>query len=415
MYTILRQRNFVLLLCGQLISSVGDWVLWIVLPFYIYEQTGSALATGAMFIVNNLPTILFGSLAGVFVDQWDRRRTMLGADLLRAGLLLLLLPLHFFGAIWLVYPVAFLLATVAQFFRPAKSALIPSLVAQDELLSANTFNSIGSDLAMLAGPAIGGLLFAWLGFTGVVLIDSASFLLSGLLIYAILLPAQLAPVAAQACWQPTTKPWVAVWRDWLGGLRLVKANSTITAIFLFTGLSMVGNGIILVLWAIYVKTQLHGGPLEYGWIQVAVALGGIGGALWLPHVQAYVAPRLLIGASGALVGILLLITFHAPVLWMIMGLQLGVGMAGVGFYVASETLLQTGTTSHYLGRIFGAYHTTNAIAILSGQLLGSALGDRFGLVALLDLAALFMIASGIVAWSTLPKPARVEMLADEAR
>ncbi len=415
MYKILRQRNFVLLLSGQVISSVGDWVLWIVLPFYVYEQTGSALATGAMFIVNNLPTIFFGSLAGVFVDQWDRRRTMLGADLLRAGLLLLLLPAYFLHAIWLVYPVAFLLATVAQFFSPAKSAIIPSLVVKEELLLANTFNSIGGDLAMLAGPAVGGILFAWLGFTGVVLIDGASFLLSGLLIYGIALPPQPSIAAAGKRLSTPSAPWLLVWHDWLIGLRLVKASAAITAIFLFTGLTMVGNGIILVMWAIYVKTHLHGGPLEYGWIQVAVALGGLGGALLLPRIQPRVSPRLLIGVSGCLVGLLLLTTFHFPVLWVIMVLQLAVGSASVGFYVASETLLQTSSTFQYLGRIFGAYNTTNAIAILGGQLLASALADQIGLVAMLDLAACFTIASGIAAWLALPARETIEMVADETR
>ena len=97
MLILLSQRNFALLWAGQLVSNLGDWLLWIALPFYVYERTGSALATGAMFIAQTLPPILFGSLAGIFVDRWDRKQTMMIADLARFFVILLLLLVYFLG------------------------------------------------------------------------------------------------------------------------------------------------------------------------------------------------------------------------------------------------------------------------------------------------------------------------------
>ncbi len=91
MLETLRQRNFALLWGAGLISMLGDWVLFIALPFYIYTLTGSALGSGLMFIVESLPPLLLGSVAGVFVDRWDRRRTLILADLLRGTILLALL------------------------------------------------------------------------------------------------------------------------------------------------------------------------------------------------------------------------------------------------------------------------------------------------------------------------------------
>src|SRR5437660_7176174 len=99
MLAILRQRNFTLLWIGQLISVFGDWVLLIALPFYIFDLTGSALATGAMFMAQTVPRVLLGSVAGVFVDRWNRKRTMIAADLSRAVLMLALLSVHSAG--WL--------------------------------------------------------------------------------------------------------------------------------------------------------------------------------------------------------------------------------------------------------------------------------------------------------------------------
>src|SRR5437660_1985879 len=76
MFAVLRQRNFACLWTGQIVSLIGDWVLFVALPFYIYTLTGSTLATGIMFIVQTLPRLFFGSVAGVFVDRWIRIYTM---------------------------------------------------------------------------------------------------------------------------------------------------------------------------------------------------------------------------------------------------------------------------------------------------------------------------------------------------
>jgi MFS family permease len=103
----LRQRNFVLLWFGGLVSMAGDWMLLVALPTYIYQLTGSALATGAMFTAGLLPNVLFGSAAGVFVDRWDRRRTMVVANLLLTISVLPLLIVPQTGWLWVVYAAAF--------------------------------------------------------------------------------------------------------------------------------------------------------------------------------------------------------------------------------------------------------------------------------------------------------------------
>src|SRR5512137_674691 len=118
MLSVLRQRNFFLLWFGQLISVIGDWVLVIALPFYTYNLTGSALASGGMFIVSTLPRLALGSVAGVFVDHWDRKRTMIVADILRVLLTLLLILVRSRDGLWLIYASAFLESLVSQFFNP---------------------------------------------------------------------------------------------------------------------------------------------------------------------------------------------------------------------------------------------------------------------------------------------------------
>jgi len=195
MFTVLRQRGFGLLWAAGLISTTGDWLLFVALPFYVYQRSGSTLATGAMFIAQMTPPLLFGSVAGVFVDRWDRRRTMIVADLARAVLLLALLTVHGRADLPRIYVVAFLLAALGQLFGPAKGALIPQLVEGVHLVRANALNALGDNLPRLVGPAVGGLLFGVFGLPAAVLADSASFLVSGLLIATIRVP-PITPVVA---------------------------------------------------------------------------------------------------------------------------------------------------------------------------------------------------------------------------
>ncbi len=135
MLTVLRQRNFALLWVGGLTSSIGSTMLIIALPFYVYTRTGSTLATGAMFIAGTIPSIILSSVAGVFVDRWDRRRTMILADLSRAALLPLLLAIQTRDGLWAIYVVAAAESAISQFFGPANGALLPRLVRDRQLLA----------------------------------------------------------------------------------------------------------------------------------------------------------------------------------------------------------------------------------------------------------------------------------------
>src|SRR5437762_12450191 len=103
MFAVLRKRNFTLLWLGQIVSMCGDGFLFIAVPYYVYQLTGLILQTGITVVAETLPRVLLSSLAGVFVDRWNRRWTMLIADLLRAAVLLLMLLVHSADLLWLIY------------------------------------------------------------------------------------------------------------------------------------------------------------------------------------------------------------------------------------------------------------------------------------------------------------------------
>jgi len=136
-FAALRNRNFFLLWSGGLISMVGTWMLLAALPFHVYAVTGSALAASGLLMAFVAPGIVLGSVAGVLVDRWDRRRVLVIGNVIQVAIIPWLLLMDSHGWIWIVYVVVFLESTVSQFLVPAENALLPSLVDETRLISAN--------------------------------------------------------------------------------------------------------------------------------------------------------------------------------------------------------------------------------------------------------------------------------------
>lgn len=410
MIRVLRQRNFALLWFSGLISMIGDWMLFIALPIHTYTLTQSSLATGLMFMAGTLPRILIGSVAGVFVDRWNRQHTMVIADLSRVVLVLLLLLVRSADSIWIVYMVAFLQATISQFFGPAEDALLPQLVDKSQLVAANSLNALNNNLARLAGPALGGLLLGSLGFGNVVLIDSLSFLISGILIGLI---AFSAPVPKHEKTDGSLAPLSRLREDWLSGVRFIRKSSPVSTIFLIMGIVGIAEGLFNVMFVIFVSQNLGGGALEFGWLTSAQAIGGLMGGLVIGWVGDRIQPNRMTGLLAANGVLILLLVSLSSLPWAIVLILLA-GLPLVGFSVGVNTLLQRHVADHFRGRVFGALGTSMAICMLLGQGWASLTGDRLGSVPLLMGKGLLDLTAGLLAFivlyrvSNLPSPADAE-------
>ena len=426
MIAVLRQRNFGLLWVGQNISMIGDWVLFVALPFYIYTLTGSTLATGIMFIVQTLPRLFFGSVAGVFVDRWNRKYTMVIANLIQALILVPLFLVRSRDAIWIIYLCAFADSLVSQFFNPAQTAIIPMLVEEKDLLPANSLNSMSQELTRLVGPSLGGLLFGLLGIGSVITLDLISFLVSATLLALIVVPARLNRAKSEE--QPASEggnmvinSLLNVWREWRAGMGLVKREQLVSAIFIIIGFAMVGEGIIEVLLAPYVERVLHGTPQILGVLMSAQAVGGILGALLIPRLSKMIPPGRLMGICGLMFSSVIVVLATVPVVPVILPLIAIAGAGASGFFIPMITLLQTTVANEYQGRIFGALSAIQAIAMLLGMGTASGLGDRIGIVPLMLIDAGFNIMAALltfalirVAISAVPLSDKMDAEAGEA-
>jgi MFS family permease len=408
MLATFRQRNFALLWFAGLISLAGDWTLMIALPIYVYQLTGSTLATSGMLMAGIVPRLVFGSVAGVFVDRWDRKRTMVLTNLLMAAALLPLLTVRSADQLWLVYVVAFVESTIAQFFGPAENALLPLLVSEEHLIAANSLNSLNNNLARLIGPALGGAAAALVGLSGVALLDAGAFAIAALLIA--LIGGRYAATQDAAAPAHPGGAWARVWHEWLAGMRLIGSQRTLKVLFGLLAITSLGEGVFGVLFVVFVNRILGGGAAEIGWLMSAQAVGGLLGGVLVGWLGARVRPARMIGVATILFGAIDLAIFNYPRFFPgflpVLALFVVVGVPGVFEVTGVNTLLQTSVADAFRGRVFGAIGMVGSLMALIGLTLAGLIGDRVGVITVLNIQGAVYILAGLVVLALLPDVSR---------
>ncbi|HET7035065.1 MAG TPA: MFS transporter [Thermomicrobiaceae bacterium] len=400
MLPVLRQRDFFLLWLGGLISLLGDRAMRVALPVYVYQQTGSTLATAAMAASYYLPAVLLGSLAGVFTDRWDRRRVMIGANFIQAGVILLLLLVRSADWLWLVYLVSFTDTAVSLFVQPAQGALIPNLVDEEQFVPANALGALGTNLGRLAGPPVGGVLIGLFGLGSVALVDGASFLLAATLFALISVTRKPAPEAM------TEASRIGLWREWREGLALVRRDRLIAALFVVLSVTSFGGAMIDPLIAPFVLSVLRRGPATLGWLPTVGAAGGIVAGLLIGRIGRRFQPRRLVGAGTVLTGLLMVALYNQTWILAVAALWFVLSLPVVAANVGAQTLLQAGVPDRYRGRVYGALNTAMAMLSLGSVALSGALAEVVGVVAMLSVAGGVTIVAGLLALLLLPSSGR---------
>lgn len=414
--SLLLQRDFGLAWTGGLVSLLGSWALGIALPIHVYQLTHSAVSTAGVLAAYVVPGVLLGSVAGVFVDRWNRKTTLVVTNLLLAAGTLPLVLVNSEERVWLVYPLLFALSCIEQFSGPAENAFLPRLVQADELVAANSLNALNNSLARLGGPALGGALYAATGITGAVLADAASFAIAALLLG--LVRASGAVEAAGDAAAAAMRRWRRVWHEWREGLQIVRRERAVAVVFAVTAITSVGEGIFGVMFVIWVKDVLERGALELGWLQTCQATGGLIGGAVGGYVGRRFAPERLFGLGLLAFGIFDLSLFDYPLLfdglWIGLGLMIFVGAPGVWSHAAQATILQTHVADAHRGRVFGSLATSSALMMLAATAIVGATGDFLGPIALLNIQGGAYVVSGLIVLVALaPRRYRVPA-ADEA-
>ncbi|MBL8045749.1 MAG: MFS transporter, partial [Anaerolineales bacterium] len=271
--SVLSNPNFRNLWLGQTISQIGDGLTNLALLIVINELTGSTVAVATMTLAIALPQLLFGLVAGVFVDRWDRKRIMVVSDVLRGVLVLGLIFVRRPEDVWLFYVLGFLQAAIGTFFDPAKSALIPDLVGRESLLAANGLSQTTRVLTGVVGSALAGVLVGstgqgWPAFT----LDAATFIISAFFILRIVAPAHQPRVEAAGSGAGQ------VWAELSEGLRFIFSQRTLTGVTLTFAVTMLGLGAVNVLFVPFLINILKVPTMALGVVEAAQVVGMIVGS-----------------------------------------------------------------------------------------------------------------------------------------
>jgi MFS family permease len=348
--------SFSALWSGQLVSLFGDRIHQMALAATVYTVTGSALATALVFVAATLPNLLFSPIAGTLVDRWDHREVLVVSDILRAATVLLI-PIAGTVNILLVYPLVFVVTTISIFFRPARVAILPRLVREDELLTANSALWVGETIVDVIGFPLAGLFVALLANSLAVAfwLDSATYLGSALLLSTIVARPISAPDLATGTAesdQPTSfrDELVAGWR-FLRGDKVLLANTAQATVAQLT------VGVLVGLTAVF-SEQVFGRQgfdwrAVYGFIEGSQGAGNLIGGFLIGLIGMRLAKGRMIIAGYAFLGLFTTLMALSNNLGLVLAIAFGIGVANMVFIIPSQTLFQERTPPNLIGRVVG--------------------------------------------------------------
>ena len=348
---LVRNRNFSLLWIGQLVSLFGERIHTVALGFLVYDATGGgALEVGFTFAATAIPNVLLGPLAGTLVDRWDRRWTMLGCDLLRA-VLLVTVPFVVVIDVRLVYLMAFLIATVTLLFRPAKTAVIPAITEQRDLVTANSMSTVADTAADLIGLPLAGILVGVLRETGAMPIAFAiggiTYVISAIFIFAMSVPRQ----------QLITAPFrpAAIWSEMVEGWNFLRRQAELFSNTLISTVAQLAVGAEIVASLPYAEQILDQTRLDsatsYALLLTGVAIGSVVGGLVVGAVGERIAKGPLIIAGFIGMGLSLAAAGLVTDPFVAIGLFSFVGLFNMLFIIPTITMFQQRTPQVLMGRV----------------------------------------------------------------
>ena len=383
-YRDLFRRNPALgrLLAGEFISGIGDWLYLVAILVVVYAESNSPVLLGIIGAARILPYVLLSVPAGMVADRFDRRMVLLVTDVARGVIMIgLAVAVSLGSPTWVIIALSILAACFSTFFGPAIGALLPSLVDERDLGTANSAWATLDNVAFIIGPAIAGILLASGGLGVAFIINAASFAVVAVILWFLPVPRRAAPTAEDAgeeAAKPVDGGWRAMLRPLAGPLVLDSATSFVIG----------GVNVMTVVIAVDV---LGAGESGTGFLQAATGVGGVvagvsGGALLARRLR---VPLLIGGVVGG-IGLAWLALSGGLVMAMV---AIGVAVAGLLLLeIVNTTMIQRIVPDELRGRAMGLLQTSSAIVYSLGSLLMPILAGLFGVPFVLVAAGVIVVA-----------------------
>lgn len=416
---LLINRDFALLWSGQAVSALGDAIFTITLILWTATSVGrgrpwAVLAVSGLSLAVAVPELAVGPIAGVFVDRWTRRTTMLRMDLLRAALIILLLPLTALRStlpaqvsVGAVYAVLAGVTICSQFFSPSRLALIGDVVPPMHRARASSLSQVTLSLSLIAGPPIAAVLYFAAGVQWALLLNALSFGVSFLAIWLV------RPGAHAKAAYETPPPGVL--RELAAGLRFTTGNRPMRTVIITVAVAMLGGGSLNALGIFFVIRNLHAAPSSYGLLDGGYGAGVLAGAI----LSALLAQRLdvvrLFWLSVLLLGATFLAYSRLTAFWPAFLVLLAGGVPQATINVAIAPIMLYVTPRELVGRVSAILNPTVSLAsilsvVLAGVLVSTVLrgfhadllGMRFAAVdTVFTGAGVLLVVAGLYARASL--------------
>jgi MFS family permease len=394
-------RGFRFLWLGQVVSQMGDWFDTVAVYTIALKLTGSSRSVALIMVARFLPTVVLGPLAGVIADRFSRRAIMISSDIVRAIVVLGFLFVRRPDQMWLVYVLTVFQLAFSSFFEPAKTAAIPSIVSDRELVPANAIAAVTWSVMLTMGAAIGGFVAGGFGTDAAFVLDSLTFIASAILISVVSFPAR--PKREKS--RITAGKALGI-TDTIEGTHYVRHRPNVLAYLLVKPAWGMGGGILTLLAVFGERVYPVAGKAATG-IGVLFMARGIGTAFgpmlarrWTGETRKQM--QIAIGIAF-LIGGAFYIAFGATPSFGFALLFLAVAhMGGSILWVFSTVLLQLTVEDKFRGRVFAAEAALTTLTMATSNYVVAELMDRFGLSPRLVTAGVgtFFLIPGIVWFAT---------------
>ncbi|MFA5096655.1 MAG: MFS transporter [Candidatus Omnitrophota bacterium] len=388
---VLKNRNFFLLWLGQIISQLGDRLSQMALIAFVYLRApGSTMGIAKILSFTIIPVFLIGPIAGVYVDRWDRRKTMYACDFLRAALVFTIPFFLFYSRnMFPIYVIIFFMFSIGRFFVPAKLSIVPDLVGKRDLLLANSLVNTTGMIAAIAGFGISGILVEWLGAKSGFYLDALSFLASGALIFSIankLRPAVHVKLkeVGQGIVEVISK---SVFQEIKEGLWyfIREKNIRFAAWIMFILWAALGSAYVVII--VFVQNTLHSATRDLGLLVMFLGVGLFAGSLLYGRFGQSVSHYKMIFISLAMSGVMLIvfsvtIQYH-PSLVVAEALAFVFGIVVAPVMIASNTIIHKVSDNAMLGKVFSSLEIVMHLGFLLFMFISSFLAERFSHLAIL--------------------------------
>lgn len=381
------KKKFLFIWVGQFLSLISSSAVNFAIIIWLSMEHASAevLAYGA--IAAMLPGAIIGPFAGVFIDRWDRKKTMMLADSFVAICTLVMSISFFLGyeGLLLIYVMLMLRSIGSAFHMPAMQAAIPMIAPENALLRIAGVNQTIQSVSSIAGPALGALAISLMSIGNVLLLDivGASIAVASLLFVHIPNP-QLAEKAKTSMKQ--------VWADLRGGLLEIMNKKGLMWLFLFSTVVTFCIMPIAVLFPLLTLNHFHGGKWEMSIIEMMWGVGMLIGGGLISIFKPTFSKILLINATYIVLGITLALSGYLPanLFYLFVSLTILGGVAAAVYNACFMTVLQEEVRPELMGRVFSLYFSIAIIPTVLGLLGTGWAADVFGV------NYLFMVLGGVI-------------------